>query len=637
MNFSQGHTPQSRAGLSTSHATSEAHRDAISHALKEALKAKLDAPDAHNRYGSPISEEYRHNLAIVREAVQRVALLPAALLPEDLPLSDVLVTSRDLTRATLSDEIIKFDKAKIDVILKKARKSLDLLGDFPNLPPLSTELGPPRHFDYGATIKRVRIGVLIELSTIPLYLYAMHSVKPQDEGLRVRALLRGIVQQEMLHLALCGNLLSALGGSVALYDPRVVPIYPATLLCSKIPAHLEALNTGSLGRFMEIEAPVDATHPSSRTDDRGVLASQYESIGQLYEDVVLSVRGLEDQQFTNNLNNQFVGQDFFGDQLFAITDKSTALKALATIIEQGEGNLSVEDSHYEVFSKLYSGPAPNVYKAPVNPKTEDYKLNPYVYRVRPFNFLLRDFPLTHNSQLSLSYDAAYCYLLQTIQRVWQTENISDRLQLLRNIHGIMSSVLTPLAELLIQQEFKDGCAAPCFDYYPMQDSVARNPLVPVELHKALAREVEAAATVAPSDNEIGAAAQIAANKAADGVKDASAKANDAAPESADAKKAKDIAEKVESVANGLETNDVAEIVELATQIGKDAVQVAIHTQAAARIGTKINIKAAREAADAAVQVNEAGEAAGKAAGHASEKALLERLKCYIEDNLYPPY
>ncbi|KIL59195.1 hypothetical protein M378DRAFT_14985 [Amanita muscaria Koide BX008] len=619
MNFSQGHTPQSRAGLSTSHAASEAHRDAISHALKEALKAKLDAPDAHNGYGSPTSEEYRHNLAIVHEAVQRVALLPAALLPEDLPLSDVLVVSRDLTRATLSDKIIKFDKAKIDVILKKARKSLDLLGDFPNLPPLSTELGPPRHFDYGATIKRVRIGVLIELSTIPLYLYAMHSVKPQDEGLRVRALLRGIVQQEMLHLALCGNLLSALGGSVALYDPRVVPIYPATLLCSKIPAHLEALNTGSLGRFMEIEAPVDATHPSSRTDDRGVLASQYESIGQLYEDVVLSVRGLEDQQFTNNLNNQFVGQDFFGDQLFAITDKSTALKALATIIEQGEGNLSVEDSHYEVFSKLYSGPSPDVYKAPVNPKTEDYELDPYVYR------------------LSLSYDAAYCYLLQTIQRVWQTENISDRLQLLRNIHGIMSSVLTPLAELLIQQEFKDGCAAPCFDYYPMQDSVARNPLVPVELHKALAREVEAAATVAPSDNEIGAAAQIAAAKAADGVKDASAKANDAAPESADAKKAKDIAEKVESVADGLETKDVAEIVELAIQIGKDAVQVAIHTQAAARIGTKINIKAAREAADAAVQVKEAGEAAGKAAGHASEKALLERLKCYIEDNLYPPY
>lgn len=75
----------------------------------------------------------------------------------------------------------------------------------------------------------------------------------------------------MLHLALSGNLLSALGGSVALYDPRIIPIYPAPLLCSKIPMHLEALDTASIGRFMEVRS--DHT---SRTADSYFTSPQFE-------------------------------------------------------------------------------------------------------------------------------------------------------------------------------------------------------------------------------------------------------------------------------------------------------------------------------------------------------------------------
>ena len=58
----------------------------------------------------------------------------------------------------------------------------------------------------------------------------------------------------MLHLALTGNLLSALGGSLDLYDSRVAPQYPGSLLFGKIPLLLEALKTESLGRFMEVRA-----------------------------------------------------------------------------------------------------------------------------------------------------------------------------------------------------------------------------------------------------------------------------------------------------------------------------------------------------------------------------------------------
>ena len=69
-------------------------------------------------------------------------------------------------------------------------------GDAPQAPPpLQIPRGPPRNWDRGAMIKRIRVGIMIELSTIPLYLYAMYSVKltpnQPEVGVHVRATLRG--------------------------------------------------------------------------------------------------------------------------------------------------------------------------------------------------------------------------------------------------------------------------------------------------------------------------------------------------------------------------------------------------------------------------------------------------------------
>jgi hypothetical protein len=97
------------------------------------------------------------------------------------------------------------------------------------------------------------------------------------------------------------------------------------------------------------------------------------------------IRGLPDENFNKNPEAQFCGNNFFGDHLFAINDQSTALRALRIVIEQGEGNLRVDDSHYDVFSKLYSRPQVwDVHLVPDNPKTVDYwnqYKNNYAYRV----------------------------------------------------------------------------------------------------------------------------------------------------------------------------------------------------------------------------------------------------------------
>lgn len=70
----------------------------------------------------------------------------------------------------------------------------------------------------------------------------------------------------------------------------------------------------------------------------------------------------------------------------------------------------------------------------------------------------------------------------------------------------MSNVLTPLAEIFVQHKWKDGFAAPCFNYYPMITVDKKLvpspiPLEPEELHKKLNEEMDAAVNAAAGDEK----------------------------------------------------------------------------------------------------------------------------------------
>lgn len=112
---------------------------------------------------------------------------------------------------------------------------------------------------------------------------------------------------------------------------------------------------------------------------------------------------------------------------------------------------------------------------------------------------LRSYIRLNTPQLSLAFDAAYCYLLQCIQRVWRKSENPFRNVLFRNIHATMSSVLTPLAEILIKQPWNSGVAAPCFNYYAMIGDVGGPlapspiPLPPGLLHRQLSNRLKDAA------------------------------------------------------------------------------------------------------------------------------------------------
>lgn len=63
-----------------------------------------------------------------------------------------------------------------------------------------------------------------------------------------------VVIEEMLHLALAGNTLLAVGGTPKLYDPKIIPAYPTPML-GRVPElilHLRQMTKENLNTFIQV-------------------------------------------------------------------------------------------------------------------------------------------------------------------------------------------------------------------------------------------------------------------------------------------------------------------------------------------------------------------------------------------------
>jgi Ferritin-like len=146
--------------------------------------------------------------------------------------------------------------------------------------------------------------VELELTTIPPYLTALYSLKPKTNE-KARALIRSVVIEEMLHLALAANVLNAIGGSPEIAG-QFTPSYPAKLpfhTPSSFAVGLAPFSAEALDTFMAIENPnhpetanVAAAAPEAVPTRVFLLAQQYEykTIGEFYGAVEEGLRALDD-------------------------------------------------------------------------------------------------------------------------------------------------------------------------------------------------------------------------------------------------------------------------------------------------------------------------------------------------------
>ena len=218
----------------------------------------------------------------------------------------------------------------------------------------------------------------LEHNLMCMYLFAIFSLKNSEaEDLsraeltavkRWRKLILDVAIQEMGHLALVGNLTTAIGGN-AHFQRNNFPVRPGHFPAEFV-MHLRKFDQETLDHFIFLERPetediADDEHSEQtlkyeRGSPRQRLAAfvgDYETVGELYHAVAKGFKYLskdlgQKTLFCGNPNLQIGPADVQLEGLDIITNEVSAKQAIQKIVEQGEGAVSTKGSHFETFSTI---------------------------------------------------------------------------------------------------------------------------------------------------------------------------------------------------------------------------------------------------------------------------------------------
>ncbi|MCC6316408.1 MAG: ferritin-like protein [Gemmatimonadaceae bacterium] len=184
--------------------------------------------------------------------------------------------------------------------------------------------------------KHLQVAMQLEHATIPPYFTAWLTIHP---GTNVEAaeIIRSVMLEEMLHLTLAANLLNAVGGRPRLTQPGFVARYPHALPHSgdTFKVSIEKFSPAALRTFLRIERP----EPRGAKPQPGhftTIAQFYLAIDQAID--ALCDRLGEQRVFSGAVDRQVRPSDYYGSgEIVVVKDRDSAHRAIAEIIEQGEG------------------------------------------------------------------------------------------------------------------------------------------------------------------------------------------------------------------------------------------------------------------------------------------------------------
>jgi rubrerythrin len=205
--------------------------------------------------------------------------------------------------------------------------------------------------------------IRLEHATIPPYLAASYSL-PFGVNTYIRTAITTIAQEEMLHMAIMANVLNSIGGRVEFDKPEFVPVYPGPLPMSIGGGLVVGLRKFSMSLvhdvFMKIEEPENPIHFAGFAAALDVAT--FATIGTFYRAMIEKLKELGDGIFTGDPARQvIVDAGFPSQQLFPITNVSSAVQALEQIVKEGEGTttLPLNDegvpAHYYRFEEIFRG------------------------------------------------------------------------------------------------------------------------------------------------------------------------------------------------------------------------------------------------------------------------------------------
>src|SRR5262252_6510696 len=334
------------------------------------------------------------------------------------------------------------------------------------------------------------------------YLYAAFSLKQRpDEGLnteelqaveRWRKTVSHIATQEMLHLTLVQNLLSAVGASPHLERPNLpqpAGHYPPGVILTLLP-----FGEAALRHFMFLERPEGmALHdapglaafnratPAMQAGDIVPRGQDFATVGHLYRSIEAGIEHLAEKYGERWL---FVGppraqatQEYFGwPELVAVTDVASAKRAIGEILEQGEGPRGDwQNAHFgqfveildefEQFREADRGFDPVRPVLPLNVRPTE----------RDPNVPLVTDPLTQ--RVMDLFNVCYEILLLMLQRFFaHTEETDAQLRALADgTYALMAQALKPLGNIITQlpagREHPGQTTGPSFELFYESDYV----------------------------------------------------------------------------------------------------------------------------------------------------------------------
>jgi len=333
------------------------------------------------------------------------------------------------------------------------------------------------------------------------YLFAAFSLKQgEDEGLtageltavdRWRKNISHVATEEMLHLALVHNLLSAIGAAPHFGRPNLpAPAhhYPAGVNLTLVPFGEQALQhfiflerpegmeyEGAAG----LDLPAHEAVPLMSERDIVPQPQDFATVGHLYRSIEEGFRHLADKVGEENLfvgpaRAQAIPDNFRWPELAVVTDVASAQRAIDTILEQGEGARGHwEHAHFGQFVQI------------LDEYREMVAANPEFDPVRPVMFATvrrceRDDTVPQITELVTSrcgdlFNVSYEILLQIFERYFaHTEESDEQLATLADATvGIMLRVLRPLGNLItrlpVGTDHPGMTAGPSFELFYEND------------------------------------------------------------------------------------------------------------------------------------------------------------------------
>jgi CDGSH-type Zn-finger protein/truncated hemoglobin YjbI len=329
------------------------------------------------------------------------------------------------------------------------------------------------------------------------YLYAAFSLKQSvDEGLseaeaeavrRWQKQISHVAAQEMLHLALVHNMLSAIGAAPHMARPNLpapASHYPAGVQLALLPFGEQALK-----HFMFLERPegmdlddadglaaMEQVAPVAMSEDEIVPRAQdFATVGHLYRSIEAGFAHLcelygEDWLFVGPPRAQATPGQFGWPELVAVTDLASAQAAIEEILEQGEGPRGEwRNAHFGQFVNI------------LDEYQQMCASNPAFDPVRPVLVANvrsherdTDIPLITDrlsAQVTDLFNVGYEILLQLFERYFaHTEESDGQLGVLADAAiGLMMRVIKPLGSVITLMPVGDAypgrTAGPSFELF----------------------------------------------------------------------------------------------------------------------------------------------------------------------------